>query len=105
MKCVAVCQTALAARNLHRALGSSLELNVLITDRTMSRRLHDVGIPTSVADSRRVDSYLKMHVGTWMSRPNVILDDSPVSPGFPSRTRLARSGAGRGAPASPERGF
>ncbi len=29
----------------------------------MSRRLHDVGIPTSVADPRRVDSYLKIDVG------------------------------------------
>jgi nanoRNase/pAp phosphatase (c-di-AMP/oligoRNAs hydrolase) len=63
MKCVAVCQTAFVARNLYRALGSSLDLDVLIKDRAMSRRLHDVGIPTSVADPRRVDSYLKMDVG------------------------------------------
>ena len=63
MKCVAVCQTALVARNLHRALGTSLELDVIIKDRAMSRRLHDIGVPTVVADPRRVDSYLKMDVG------------------------------------------
>ena len=63
MRCVAVCQTALVARNIHRALGSGLELDVLIKDSAMSKRLHDVGIPTSVINPRIVDSYLKLNVG------------------------------------------
>ena len=63
MKCVAVCQTALIARNLHQALAPSLELDVLVKDRTVARRLHDVGVSAQVADPRRVDSYLKAEIG------------------------------------------
>ena len=63
MKCVAVCQTALVARNLHEALVPSLELEVLVGDRTTSRRLHDAGVSSRVADPRRVDSYVKVDIG------------------------------------------
>ena len=63
MKCVAVCQTALVARNLHQALAPSLELDVLVKDRTAARRLHDVGVSARVADPRRVDSYVKADIG------------------------------------------
>ena len=63
MKCVAVCQTALVARNLHEALVPSLELEVLVKDRITSRRLHDVGVAARVADPRRVDSYVKADIG------------------------------------------
>lgn len=63
MKCVAVCQTALVARNLHAALGPSLELDVMVKDRITSRRLHDTGVAARVADPRRVDSYVKADIG------------------------------------------
>ena len=63
MKCVAVCQTALVARNLHAALVPSLELEVLVKDRITSRRLHDAGVGARVADPRRVDSYVKADIG------------------------------------------
>jgi len=63
MKCVAVCQTTLIARNLHQALVPSLDLEVLVKDRTMARRLHDVGVAAHVADPRRVDSYVKADIG------------------------------------------
>ena len=63
MKCVAVCQTALVARNLHEALVPRLELEVLVKDRITSRRLHDVGVAAQVADPRRVDSYVKADIG------------------------------------------
>ena len=62
MKCVAVCQTALVARNLHEALVPSLELEVLVKDRITSRRLHDAGVAARVADPRRVDSYVKADI-------------------------------------------
>ena len=52
MKCVAVCQTALVARNLHAALGSSLELDVMVKDRITLKRLHDAGVRARVADPR-----------------------------------------------------
>jgi nanoRNase/pAp phosphatase (c-di-AMP/oligoRNAs hydrolase) len=63
MKCVAVCQTALVARNLHAALGSSLELDVMVKDRITLKRLHDAGVRARVADPRRVDSYVKADIG------------------------------------------
>lgn len=63
MKCVAVCQTALVARNLHAALGSSLELDVMVKDRITLRRLHDAGVRAQIADPRRVDSYVKADIG------------------------------------------
>ena len=63
MKCVAVCQTVLVARNLHAALVPSLELEVLVKDRTTWRRLHDAGVEARVADPRRVDSYVKADIG------------------------------------------
>ena len=63
MKCVAVCQTALVAHNLHDALVPSLEFEVLVKDRITSRRLHDVGVAARVVDPRRVDSYVKADIG------------------------------------------
>jgi nanoRNase/pAp phosphatase (c-di-AMP/oligoRNAs hydrolase) len=63
MKCVAVCQTALVARNLHQALATNLELDLIVKDQATARRLHDVGVSALVADPRRVDSYLKADVG------------------------------------------
>ena len=63
MKCVAVCQTALIARNLHQALVPSLELEVLVKDRALSRGLHDVGVSARVGDPRQVDSYVKADIG------------------------------------------
>ena len=63
MKCVAVCQTVLVARNLHQALAESLDLDLIVKDSATARRLHDVGVSALVADPRRVDSYLKADVG------------------------------------------
>ena len=57
MKCVAVCRTALVARNLYLALSPSLELDVLIQDRAIARRLQAAGIPARVADPGKVESY------------------------------------------------
>jgi nanoRNase/pAp phosphatase (c-di-AMP/oligoRNAs hydrolase) len=63
MKCVAVCQTALVALNLHDALVPSLNFEVLVKDRITSRRLHDVGVAARVVDPRRVESYVKADIG------------------------------------------
>ena len=62
MKCVAVCKDVLFAKALHRALTPSLDLEFLLADRTVARRLHDAGLPAHVADPRRVDSYVKADV-------------------------------------------
>ena len=50
MKCVAVCQDPLLAKTLHRALAPTLDLEFLLADRTVARRLHDAGLPAHVAD-------------------------------------------------------
>ena len=62
MRCVGVCQTAVVARNLQRALATSVDLHVLLGDRAVARQLHDSGLAVHVADPHRVDSYLKMDV-------------------------------------------
>ena len=62
MKCVAVCQDPLVAKALHRALAPSLELEFLLDDHTVARKLHDSGLTTRVADPRRVDCYVKADI-------------------------------------------
>ena len=62
MQCVAVCQDVLLVKALHRALASSVELEFLLENRAAARRLHDAGIPSRVANPRRVASYLKANV-------------------------------------------
>ena len=62
MKCVAVCQDELVAKALHRALAPSLDLEFVVEDRSLARRLHDIGVEARVADPRRVDCYLKADV-------------------------------------------
>lgn len=62
MRCVAVCQTAVVARNLHRALATSVDLHVMLRERVVARRLHESDLSVHVADPQRVDSYLKLEV-------------------------------------------
>ena len=62
MKCVAVCKEQLLARTLHRALAPSLEVEFILEDRTVVRRLHEAGLNVHVADPRTVDCYVKADV-------------------------------------------
>ena len=62
MRCVAVCQDALVVRTLHQALVPSLDIEFLVEDRALARRLHDAGIPVRAGDPRRIDTYLRMDV-------------------------------------------
>jgi nanoRNase/pAp phosphatase (c-di-AMP/oligoRNAs hydrolase) len=59
---VAVCQDALVVRTLHQALVPSLDIEFLVEDRALARRLHDAGIPARAGDPRRIDTYLRMDV-------------------------------------------
>jgi nanoRNase/pAp phosphatase (c-di-AMP/oligoRNAs hydrolase) len=68
MKCLAVCQDELLVRTLHQVLAPSFEVEFLIEQRPLARRLHDDGIPVSTADPRRCDSYLKCDLS-----PNTLL--------------------------------
>ena len=62
MRCVAVCQDALVVRTLHQALAPALDVEFLVDDRALARRLQDAGIPARTGDPRRVDTYLRMDV-------------------------------------------
>ena len=62
MKCVAVCQDDLVVKTLHQSLVPALEVEFIVDDRALARRLHDAGISVSVGDPKRVDTYLKADV-------------------------------------------
>ncbi len=59
MKCLAVCQDVLLIRTLHQVLAPSFDVEFLVEQRTVARRLHEAGLPVTVADPKRCDSYLK----------------------------------------------
>ncbi|MFB3854521.1 MAG: bifunctional oligoribonuclease/PAP phosphatase NrnA [Vicinamibacterales bacterium] len=59
MRCLAVCQSELAARILDTVLQSSFELEILVESRQLARKLHDAGTAVTAADLRRTDTYLK----------------------------------------------
>lgn len=62
MKCLAVCQDELVIRTLDQALVPTFEVEFLVESRPLARRLHESGLDITVADPRRVDSYLKADV-------------------------------------------
>jgi nanoRNase/pAp phosphatase (c-di-AMP/oligoRNAs hydrolase) len=59
MRCVAVCQTELAIRMLHEILLPGFEVEFLVENKPLARRLHDDGLSVSAGDLRRTDTYLK----------------------------------------------
>ena len=46
-------------RNVKLGIGGIREVEFLVENRTLARRLHEVGIETIVGDPRRTDTYLK----------------------------------------------
>ncbi len=63
MKCLAVCQDELVIRLLARALAPSLDVEFLVDDRLLARRLHDTNATVHVGDPRRVETYVRLDVG------------------------------------------
>src|SRR5689334_12075324 len=59
MKCLAVCQDELLIRTLHQVLAPKFEIEFLVENKPLARRLHEAGLPISATDPRRCDSYLK----------------------------------------------
>ena len=59
MRALAVCQDELVIRTLHRVLAGVFDLEFLVESRPLARRLVEDGVPATVADPRRVDSYLR----------------------------------------------
>ncbi len=59
MRALAVCQDELVIRLLHRVLSGAFEVDFLVESRPMARRLVEDGVPVTVADPKRVDSYVR----------------------------------------------
>tara|TARA_Y100000294_G_scaffold149875_1_gene146920 strand:- start:2534 stop:3967 length:1434 start_codon:yes stop_codon:yes gene_type:complete len=73
MKCLAVCQEEAVARTLHQALMPTFELDCLVDDRSLARRLQDEGISCVAGDPRRIDTYVQADVTPHTC---VIVEDS-----------------------------
>src|SRR5688500_9756929 len=59
MRCLAVCQDELVIRMLDEILLPGFEVEFIVENRPLARRLHDAGIQVSAGDPRRTDAYLK----------------------------------------------
>jgi len=59
VRALAVLQDELLIRTLHRVLSGTFDLEFLVESRPLARRLVDSGVPATVADPKRVDSYLR----------------------------------------------
>jgi nanoRNase/pAp phosphatase (c-di-AMP/oligoRNAs hydrolase) len=62
VRALAVCQDELVIRLLHRVLTAGFDIEFLVESRPLARRLADDGIPTTVGDPKRVDSYLRADI-------------------------------------------
>jgi nanoRNase/pAp phosphatase (c-di-AMP/oligoRNAs hydrolase) len=62
VRALAVCQDELVIRTLHRVFAGAFDVEFLVESRPLARRLLDDGIPATVADPRRVDSYVRADV-------------------------------------------
>ena len=59
MKCLAVGQDELVIRLLASALRSTLNIEFVVEDQLLARRLHDLEIAVHVGNPRKVDTYLR----------------------------------------------
>jgi nanoRNase/pAp phosphatase (c-di-AMP/oligoRNAs hydrolase) len=59
VRALAVCQDELVIRTLHRVLTGAFDVEFLVESRPMARRLLDDHIPVTIADPKRVDSFVR----------------------------------------------
>ena len=59
MRALAVCQDELVIRTLHPILSGAFQVEFLVESRPLARRLVDDGIPATVADPRKLDTYVR----------------------------------------------
>jgi nanoRNase/pAp phosphatase (c-di-AMP/oligoRNAs hydrolase) len=62
MRCLAVCQTELAVRMLEAILATNFEVEFLVENRALARRLHEAGVDADFGDPRRTDTYLRVNL-------------------------------------------
>src|SRR5476649_2010107 len=63
MRCLAVCQDELVIRMLDEILLPGFEVEFIIENRPLARRLHEAGVTVTVGDPRLQDTYLKADIG------------------------------------------
>ena len=62
MKCLAVCRNELVIRILAKALKPTLDVEFLVEDRLLARRLHDAAVTIHIGSPRTVESYLRADI-------------------------------------------
>jgi nanoRNase/pAp phosphatase (c-di-AMP/oligoRNAs hydrolase) len=73
MRCLAVCQDELVIRMLDEILLPGFEVEFVVDNRQLARRLHDMGVSVIAGDPRRTDTYLKADLGPGTC---VIIEDN-----------------------------
>jgi nanoRNase/pAp phosphatase (c-di-AMP/oligoRNAs hydrolase) len=63
MRCLAVCQDELVIRMLDEILLPGFEVEFIVENRPLARRLHDAGVAVIPADPRRTDTFVKADLG------------------------------------------
>ena len=63
MRCLAVCQDELVIRMLDEILLPGFEVEFIVDNRPLARRLHEGGVAVTAGDPRHVDTWLKAGLG------------------------------------------
>src|SRR5215212_7668258 len=63
MRCLAVCQDELVIRMLDEILLPGFEVEFIVENRPLSRRLHEAGVTVTLGDPRRTDTFVKADLG------------------------------------------
>jgi nanoRNase/pAp phosphatase (c-di-AMP/oligoRNAs hydrolase) len=63
MRCLAVCHNELVIRMLDEILLPGFEVEFIVENRPLARRLNDAGVTVSAGDPRRTDTFVKADLG------------------------------------------
>src|SRR5438876_8646395 len=63
MRCLAVCQDELVIRMLDEILLPGFEVEFIVEQRPLARRLQDARVAVTVGDPRRTDTWVKADLG------------------------------------------
>ena len=63
MRCLAVCQDELVIRMLDTILQPRFDVEFIVEQKPVARRLHDAGVHVTAGDPRRTDTFVKADLG------------------------------------------
>ena len=63
MRCLAACQDELVIRMLDEILLPGFEVEFIVENRPLARRLHEAGVTVTAGDPRRTETWLKADIG------------------------------------------